>query len=188
MEERSRRIVETAIELAEQGGYEAVRLRDVAAHAGVALGTVYKRFSSKEDILVAALERETQAFEKLTENTTVPGATAEERVAAFFVMVTRAVLIKPNFARAVVRAVASGEPATAEKVARFHERITGLIMWAIDCGPGEMPAALSREDPARVGYLLQQIWFAAMLGWMGGLHGTDEVERQMSFATRLILR
>ena len=37
MEERSRRIVETAVELAEQGGFEAVRLRDVAAHAGVAL-------------------------------------------------------------------------------------------------------------------------------------------------------
>ena len=39
MEDRSRRIVETAIELAERGGFEAVRLRDVAAHAGVALGT-----------------------------------------------------------------------------------------------------------------------------------------------------
>ena len=32
-EERARRIVETAVELAEQGGFEAVRLRDVAAHA-----------------------------------------------------------------------------------------------------------------------------------------------------------
>ena len=37
MEERAKRIVETAIELAEAGGFEAVRLRDVAAHAGVAL-------------------------------------------------------------------------------------------------------------------------------------------------------
>ena len=27
------------MELAEQGGFEAVRLRDVASHAGVALGT-----------------------------------------------------------------------------------------------------------------------------------------------------
>ena len=55
-EERSRRILETAIELAEKGGFSAVRLRDVAEQAGVALGTVYKRFQSKEDMLMAALE------------------------------------------------------------------------------------------------------------------------------------
>ena len=58
VEERTRRIVETAVELAESGGFEAVRMRDVAAHAGVALGTFYKRFRSKEDLLVAALEME----------------------------------------------------------------------------------------------------------------------------------
>ena len=44
LEERARRIIETTIELAEQGGFEAVRLRDVAAHAEVAMGTLYRRF------------------------------------------------------------------------------------------------------------------------------------------------
>ena len=56
MEDRTRRIIETAIELAERDGFEAVRLRDVARLAKVALGTVYRRFQSKEDILVAALD------------------------------------------------------------------------------------------------------------------------------------
>ena len=60
MEDRTRRILETAITLAERDGYEAVRLRDVAAQAEVALGTVYRRFKSKEDILVAALELEVE--------------------------------------------------------------------------------------------------------------------------------
>ena len=41
MEDREARIIATAVALAEQGGFEAVRLRDVAAHAGVALGTNY---------------------------------------------------------------------------------------------------------------------------------------------------
>ena len=35
------------MELAEEGGFEAVRLRDLASHADVALGTLYKRFRSK---------------------------------------------------------------------------------------------------------------------------------------------
>ena len=33
LEERARRIIESTIELAEEGGFEAVRLRDVAARA-----------------------------------------------------------------------------------------------------------------------------------------------------------
>src|SRR5262245_25646057 len=55
VDDRTRRIVDTAIELAEKGGFEAVRLRDVAAQAGVALGTLYRRFRSKEELLLAAL-------------------------------------------------------------------------------------------------------------------------------------
>ena len=64
MEERAQRIVDTAVELAEQGGFVAVRLRDVAAEAVVALGTLYRRFRSKEDLLVAALEIEMTALEE----------------------------------------------------------------------------------------------------------------------------
>ncbi len=61
------RIFDVAIELAEEGGYDNVRQRDVAARAGVALGTLYKRFRSKEDILSAALERETAKLERRME-------------------------------------------------------------------------------------------------------------------------
>ena len=55
--DRSDAILDVAIELAEEGGFDNVRQRDVAAQAGVALGTLYKRFRSKEMLLVATLER-----------------------------------------------------------------------------------------------------------------------------------
>ena len=84
LEARSRRIVETAIELAEKGGFEAVRLRDVAAHAEVALGTLYRRFRSKEDLLIAALELETEELERRVGQRPAPGRNAIERVSAFF--------------------------------------------------------------------------------------------------------
>ncbi|MEM9692781.1 MAG: helix-turn-helix domain-containing protein, partial [Myxococcota bacterium] len=47
-EERRDRIIDVAIELAEEGGFDNVRQRDVARLAGVALGTLYKSFKSKE--------------------------------------------------------------------------------------------------------------------------------------------
>ncbi len=39
---RVRAVVDAAVALAERGGFDAVRLRDVAEASGVALGTLYK--------------------------------------------------------------------------------------------------------------------------------------------------
>ena len=62
LDEKAQRILGVAFELAEEGGFDAVRLRDVADQAGVALGTLYSRFSSKEEMLVAALDESTQTL------------------------------------------------------------------------------------------------------------------------------
>lgn len=185
MEERARRIVDTAIQLAEEGGFEAVRLRDVAAHAGVALGTVYKRFKSKEDILVAAISREADNLELLVRQTRVSGDTCAERGARFFDLLTRVFLGKPNFARAVLRSIASGEPAAAGKIAAYQQRVANLITAAVWDEP--VP---EEPDPERnpISFLLQQVWFANLVGWMGGLHTDDEVIAQMRFTVELVFR
>lgn len=98
------RIFDVAIALAEEGGYDNVRQRDVAARAGVALGTLYKRFRSKEDILSAALARETERLERKLEKGPVKGDTAEDRLVAFYSLLTRALVRRPHFARAGPRA------------------------------------------------------------------------------------
>ena len=51
---RRRRVIEATLNLAGQGGFDAVQMRDVAAEAGVALGTVYRYFESKERLLLEA--------------------------------------------------------------------------------------------------------------------------------------
>jgi AcrR family transcriptional regulator len=45
------------VELVESEGFERVSLRDVARIAHVSLATVYKTFSSREELLLAAVER-----------------------------------------------------------------------------------------------------------------------------------
>jgi AcrR family transcriptional regulator len=57
---RLRRIVDAAIALAEAGGFDAVKLRDVADASGVALGTLYKYFRSKEDVLLFAVNEDSE--------------------------------------------------------------------------------------------------------------------------------
>lgn len=53
---RRAKIIEAVTELIADVGADAVAMRDVAARSGVALGTVYRYFSSKERLLAAALE------------------------------------------------------------------------------------------------------------------------------------
>lgn len=185
MEERSRRIVETAVALAEAGGFEGVRLRDVAAHAGVALGTLYRRFRSKEGLLIAALDLETRALEQRVAERPVQGASERERVVALFSMATRRLFRRPNLARALVKAAASGDPELAKQVAAFHHRMESMIVDAMrgeDAGGGEKSKA-----EVRLAYHLNLVWFALMVGWTGGLHGQNQVIEGVEEVVEMLL-
>jgi len=52
---RRSRVLDAALQLASEGGYDAVQMRDVATRAHVALGTIYRYFRSKDELLAAAL-------------------------------------------------------------------------------------------------------------------------------------
>ena len=192
MKDRKDKILDVAIELAEKGGFDNVRQRDVAANAGVALGTLYKSFRSKEDLLCAALERETETLERRMESSPAKGADSLERVAAFFQGMTRGITRKPKYARAVLRAVASGEPEVASRVAAYQGRINGLIIAALR-GVGRLTYTDATQSPPTkqenaLANMLQQMWFASLVGWSAGLHGPSEVSEQVRQAARLIMR
>ncbi len=189
LDDRAKRIVDTAITLAERDGYSAVRLRDVAATAQVALGTVYKRFGSKEEILVAALEQEIDKLVTRVGKKAPPGDTADERIRFLFGALTRALLRRPNLARALVRSIASGDPNVTEQVASFHAVITALIIAAMRGVPAAdytewIEDANEREH--NVASVLQQVWFAALVGWAGGLHDMSNLLEQVDLTADLI--
>jgi AcrR family transcriptional regulator len=50
-------IVSTVQELLETGGYDAVQLREVARRARVSLSTIYRLFTSRDELIVTALEQ-----------------------------------------------------------------------------------------------------------------------------------
>lgn len=187
--ERARRIIDSAIVLAEEGGFEAVRLRDIAAHAKVALGTVYKRFSSKEDILVAVLEHEVDRLEAWLRAQPVTGDDGLARLAHFFENLHAVFFRKPKLAQAALRAAAAGDPALASKVARFHARMTTIIAEGITrAGLDTEAGGLTGAQIQTLAYLLSQVWFAALVGWMGGLCDRQAVIDQVRTACSLLLR
>src|ERR1700680_2688735 len=77
---RRQRVVDAAMTLALDGGYESVQMRDVAARADVAMGTVYRYFTSKDHLLAAALVHWVEQLEGRLGQLPAQGDTAAERV------------------------------------------------------------------------------------------------------------
>ncbi len=182
---RRDRILDVAIRLAEEGGFENVRQRDVAEQAGVALGTLYKSFRGKEDLLSAALQRETDALELRLARKPVKGASPADRVGSLFQTLTRALLRKPSYARAMLRAMTAGKEVAGHVVA--HQiGVSRMVLAALRGRPadeGEMPT----DDEITVAVFLQQVWFAMLVGWSAGLNGQAAVAEKVHLAAQLLL-
>ncbi len=59
-QDRERRIITAARRLFDRKGYVAAGMGEVAARAGLAVGTIYNYFPSKDDLLVAIMKREAE--------------------------------------------------------------------------------------------------------------------------------
>src|SRR5579862_4808162 len=77
---RRRRVLDATLELAAAGGFDAVQMRDVAAAADVALGTLYRYFSSKERLLLEAMVEQQEDLRRHLDAHPAPGSTAVDRV------------------------------------------------------------------------------------------------------------
>ena len=184
-DERTLRILAAAMELAEKDGFEAVRLRDLAAKADVALGTVYKRFSSKEDILAAALALQVDRMQEQIRAHPIEGEDAETRLKTFFAGATAALSHQPKLAGAMLRTVASGDPELSEKVSRYHGQMTEIILQVYR---GEDSDAFPTDEEQILAHLLQNVWFAALVGWTGGLHEPEVAVEHVHYAVHLLLK
>jgi AcrR family transcriptional regulator len=67
-EARADTIINVVLELLEAGGYDAVQVRTVARRARVSLATLYKLFGTRDQLIIAAVERwmEANAYSELT--------------------------------------------------------------------------------------------------------------------------
>ena len=77
---RRRRVLDATFRLADDGGFDAVQMRDVAAAADVAVGTVYRYFSSKEQLLLEAMAEQQAALLAHLRRNPPSQSTAAERV------------------------------------------------------------------------------------------------------------
>ena len=188
---RMRRVVDAAVELAEKGGFEAVRLRDVAEQSDVALGTLYKYFRSKEDILLFALNEEVERLEATLADRPETSGTPRQRAVEFFRRSTRALARRPQLARAMVRAMASGDTETVMKPASLQLRIARLVTATLRGESPDLAAPLDQPPGTAVeqaiAQILMNVWFSSLGGCAAGLHPERIVTEHVRTAADLVV-
>lgn len=183
--ERRSRMLEAAMKLAADGGYDAVQMREVADQAGVALGTLYRYFPSKVHLLVAALASQFEQAEAITASRAIVGDTSHERVMKILGRTTVALQKQPQLTEALVRAFMFADASVLGEIEQVGERLTRMIARAIAGSPDHGQATAEEAAIIRV---IADVWLSALVSWANGRSAADEVERSMDVAVRLLLR
>ena len=180
---RRRRVLDATLQLAAAGGFDAVQMRDVAAAADVALGTVYRYFASKERLLLEAMAEQQADLRSYLDVHPPREDTPAARVVSVLRGANRSLREYPDVTAAMVRSFGTAQVENADIVRRVTEIMTGIITSAIHAP--ERRAATERE--VRVARILMQVWLSSLNGWVCGVDGPDRVDEDLAAAAELLL-
>lgn len=181
--QRRRRIVQTAAALALRGGVEAMQMRTVAERAGVALGTLYRYFPSKMDLVVAVVTEELDLLESSIERRPPGAPTAAGRAVDVLMRATRGLMREPELADALVRSLIMAEVKT-----ELGRRITDLL-WRVAQGDAEdAPTEPDRDAP---GYVLAgslaSVWIFELLEILKGHRDVEQVQERLTVTAERLM-
>ena len=177
---RRSRVIDAAFQLAGEGGYDAVQMRDVASTASVALGTIYRYFSSKDHLLAACQVEWSKDVQRKLAQRPPTGDTAAERVVDVVRRATRSMERRPPLAAALITAISSPDPAVSE-----CQRETTLVMGQVLSTAMDGVEIELRDTVVRI---LSHVWFSTLLGWVNGWYPVSQVGDDLEDAARLLLQ
>lgn len=187
---RRSRIIQAASALAARGGIEEMQMRRVADRAGVALGTLYRYFPSKMDLVVAVVGEELDLLESSLARRPPGARTPARRAVDVLMRATRGLMREPELADALIRSLITSDVQTD-----FGDRLAGLLLQVADASPAGArekdgtPAGEPRVDPERHALVssLSSVWVMEMITLLRGQRTVDEIQRRIELvADRLV--
>ncbi|NLU82374.1 TetR family transcriptional regulator [Rhodococcus sp. HNM0569] len=177
--ERYRRIVAAAMELASEGGYDAVQMREVAERADVALGTVYRYFPSKNHLLVVGMLLAFEGLRKRLESGVAPGDTPAERL--MYVLDRNNRLLEKDHARyeALMRAYMFADASAAAELDAVNVLMAEMFTRAV---------GTSDPDPGLVNALrvVGDVWMSSLVSWVAGRMTVEAMDEHLATTVRLV--
>jgi AcrR family transcriptional regulator len=124
---RRQRIVRAALRALANSDYDQVKISEVARDSGVALGTLYRYFASKEHLFAAAFVEWQGALKKKLEKEQPQGDTEADRLRDIFHRTIRAFQLQPQFFRVVMMLTATTDAYAADLyqsvASQFHDTV-----------------------------------------------------------------
>lgn len=178
-QERRRRLIDAAFELGAEGGYEAVQMRDVSVTANVALATIYRYFSSKDDLLAAAMTEWTGRLRGRVAQSPPRGTTAADQMVDVLHRACKAMERQPKLSEALVRALSSADAGVRASGAEVQRQIASM-------GDGIL-VDLSEEVRADILAALGHVWYSTLVSWANGRRDFPSVMTELERAARVLI-
>ncbi len=179
--QRRKRILDAAVGLAAEGGYDAVQMREVSLRADVALGTLYRYFGSKEHLLVTALAEQVGDLRIRLSERPPRGEDDAARVMDVIKRSTRALQSQPNLISAMLKSLISSGAGVGSAVEPIGAQMTDIVVSAMRHSPETV------ERDRAVAEVIQQVWLAGLLWWVAGRAPARLVEEKVRRAVDLLL-
>jgi TetR/AcrR family transcriptional regulator, cholesterol catabolism regulator len=175
---RRRNIVMAALHLLEERPYERIQMRDVADRAGVALGTVYRYFVSKEHLFAAVLMAWSDQLSEHVQRRPLRGETPTERLKDMMTRVLNSFERWPQFFEVVMLLEATPDEYARRCYAHYAEDTTRTFAEAVqDLDPDGI------EDVMTV---ITAVLSSLVRAWTLGSIGMPEARSRMMGAIELI--
>ena len=176
---RRERIVKVALALLVNGDYEKIQMKDVAEASDVALGTVYRYFTSKEHLFAAVQIEWVKSLHRQILRRPPTGQSNLERLSEVLHKSVRAFQLQPQFYRVLLVLEVAKDP--------FAKELFEVMSRETEATYRE---SLSGVDPTTASDLLRVV--LAVLGaelrrWVLGRQSIDEVKQNLDAALSLLL-
>lgn len=179
--ERRGNLISAALSLVTEIGVERLQMRQVSERSGVALGTTYRYFSSRDHLLAAAIAEWHRSLltDLVAEIARRAGPSASERMVRFVRHGMRAYQRQPELARLRVAVAASTDPFASEAL-QAMARADGAALRAVMV---EVPA----RDGDVVRHIVGHAWQGELTAWVTGRTTLDDARRRLEDVVRLVL-
>ena len=175
---RRQRIVRAALRALANSDYDQVRISEVARDSGVALGTLYRYFASKEHLFAAVFVEWQAALKKKLEKEPPLGGTEAERLRDVFHRTIRAFQLQPQFYRVVMILNATTDAYAADLYQSISSQFQDTVQTAF---PGPFD-----DDHAAILGTVNAVLDGSLRSWVMNRQTIQDVYNNVDAAIRLI--
>jgi len=177
-ENNKRAILESAISLFNENGYDNTSIEQIARKAGVGKGTVYSYFSTKKSIIKGFCEYELETVHHQLVAQSNPDATILEQMLIIYMTEFRHVTQNREFGRLYMREALFPDEPEVQNRTEIDEKYFNVLFPILEKAQerGELQKDL---EPLHILAHFYSLFIILIHAWYSGRIQTDEVESSM---------